>query len=190
MADVRNPRSRHTGELSRRELLQTGLTGGMAVAAAAAMPAPLRGSDDKGAPRIPPFELEEATVAQLQAEMGAGMRTARSLVEAYIARSEALDPRLRAVIEVNPEAVAIATSLDDERKAKGPRGPLHGIPVLIKDNISTADRMATTAGSLALIGAKAPRDSSVAGRLRLAGAVIARYPRMAWSGSWRNWGEQ
>ncbi|MBZ5588837.1 MAG: amidase [Acidobacteriia bacterium] len=144
----------------------------MAVAAAAAMPAPLRGSDDKGAPRIPPFELEEATVAQLQAEMGAGMRTARSLVEAYIARIEALDPRLRAVIEVNPEAVAIATSLDDERKAKGPRGPLHGIPVLIKDNISTADRMATTAGSLALIGAKAPRDSSVAGRLRLAGAVI------------------
>ena len=104
--------------------------------------------------------------------MGAGTHTARSLTEAYLGRIEEIDGSLRSVIEVNPDAVAIAVALDAERKAKGPRGPLHGIPVVIKDNIATAGRMATTAGSLALIGAQAPRDSFVAERLRVAGAVI------------------
>jgi len=158
--------------MNRRELLQAGLTGSLAVAAGAAVPATLRAEPDSTVPRVAPFELEEATIAQLQAEMSAGKRSARSLVEAYLARIDALDGSLKSVIEVNPDALAAAASLDAERNSTGPRGPLHGVPVLIKDNIATADRMATTAGSLALVGAKAPRDSFVAERLRAAGAVI------------------
>jgi len=172
MSEARKPRPSHKSGMNRRELLQAGLTGGLAVAAGAAVPAAARAETEAAAPRIPPFELEEATVAQLQAEMGAGRRSARSLVDAYLARIEALDGSLKSVIELNPDAPAIAAALDAERSSKGARGPLHGIPVLIKDNIATADRMATTAGSLALVGAKAPRDSSVADRLRAAGAVI------------------
>jgi amidase len=107
--------------------------------------------------------------------MKSGKFTARSLVEKYSARIDEIDkrgPAVNAMIELNPDAFAIADALDQERKAKGPRGPLHGIPVLIKDNIDTADRMMTTAGSLALVGSKPPRDSFVAQRLRAAGAVI------------------
>ena len=107
--------------------------------------------------------------------MAAGELTARRLTEACLARIAALDrqgPELRSVIETNPEALAIADALDAERKAKGPRGPLHGIPVLVKDNVDTADRMTTTAGSLALEGSTPPRDAHVAARLREAGAVI------------------
>ncbi len=158
--------------MNRRELLQAGLTGGLAAAAGAALPARAASAPDAGAARVPPFDLEEATIAQLQAEMGAGKHTARSLAEAYLARIEAVDGGLKSVIEVNPDALAIAAALDAERASKGARGPLHGIPVVIKDNIATADRMATTAGSLALVGANAPRDSFVAARLRAAGAVI------------------
>jgi amidase len=124
---------------------------------------------------VPPFELDEVTVAQLQDAMVAGRYTSRRLVEMYTDRINAIDrngPMLRAVIELNPEALAIADALDAERKTKGVRGPLHGIPVLIKDNIDTADRMMTTAGSLALEGSIAARDSFVAERLRAAGAVI------------------
>ena len=104
---------------------------------------------------VPPFELDEATVASLQAAMASGRYTSRRLVELYSERIEAIDrsgPALRAVIEMNPEAGSIADRLDDERRAGRVRGPLHGIPVLIKDNIDTADRMTTTAGSLALEG--------------------------------------
>jgi len=122
-----------------------------------------------------PFELDEITIGQLQAEQRSGKYTAQSLVEKYLARIEAIDrsgPTLRAVIETNPDAMAIAQALDRERKAKGPRGPLHGIPILIKVNIDTADRMMTTAGSLALEGSIARKDSLVAERLRAAGAVI------------------
>jgi amidase len=107
--------------------------------------------------------------------MESGRYTSRRLVELYLQRIAAIDvsgPRLRAVIETNPDALASADSLDAERKAKGPRGPLHGIPVLIKDNIDTGDKMMTTAGSLALVGAPAPRDAFVVDRLRTAGAVI------------------
>jgi amidase len=124
---------------------------------------------------VPPFELDEATLADLQQKMAAGELTARRLTEAYLGRIAALDrqgPELRSVIETNPEAVAVADALDAERKAKGPRGPLHGIPVLVKDNIDTADRMTTTAGSLVLEGSVPPRDAHVAARLREAGAVI------------------
>jgi amidase len=124
---------------------------------------------------VPPFELDEVTVAGLQKRMASGETSARRLAEAYLARVAALDrqgPELRSIIETNPEALATADALDAERKAKGPRGPLHGIPVLVKDNIDTADRMTTTAGSLALEGSVPPRDSHVAARLREAGAVI------------------
>ena len=121
------------------------------------------------------FELDEMTVAQLQDTMVSGRYTARRLVELYTARINAIDrrgPALTSVIELNPEALSIAESLDAERKAGRVRGPLHGIPVLIKDNIDTGDRMMTTAGSLALQGSSAPRDAVVAAKLRAAGAVI------------------
>ena len=107
--------------------------------------------------------------------MKSGKFTARSLAEKYLGRIDEVDksgPMLNSVIELNPDALAIADGLDQERKAKGPRGPMHGIPVLIKDNIATADRMQTTAGSLALAGSKPPKDSFLAARLRAAGAVI------------------
>ncbi len=119
--------------------------------------------------------VEEATIADLQGAMAAGRVTARRLVELYLERIEAIDrqgPTLNSNLEINPDALAIAQSLDEERVATGPRGPLHGIPVLLKDNIATADAMQTTAGSLALVGARVPRDAFVAGKLREAGAVI------------------
>jgi amidase len=121
------------------------------------------------------FELEEVSISQLQAGLASGQYTSVSLVEQYLARIEQLNrkgPELRAVIEVNPDAHSIADALDNERKAQGPRGPLHGIPILIKDNIGTADRMTTTAGSLALEGSIPARDSFVAERLRAAGAIL------------------
>src|SRR3989442_1258845 len=121
------------------------------------------------------FVLEERTVAELQRGIASGRFTAAALVRHYLKRIEELDrngPRLKAVIELNPDALAIAGMLDKERHAKGPRGPLHGIPVLIKDNIDTHDRMTTTAGSLALAGSIAPRDAFVVERLRAAGAVV------------------
>ncbi|HZD47879.1 MAG TPA: amidase family protein, partial [Silvibacterium sp.] len=124
-------------------------------------------------PKVGPFELDEITVTELEDGMKSGRFTARSLVEKYTARISEIDKAtINSVIELNPDALAIAESLDQERKAKGPRGPLHGIPVLIKDNIATADRMMATAGSLALVDAKAPNDSFVATKLRDAGAVI------------------
>jgi amidase len=122
-----------------------------------------------------PFDLEEATIAGLQRRMESGADTARSLAEKYIARIGAIDrngPALHSVIEINPDALSIADRLDAERKSRGPRGPLHGIPVLLKDNIATADRMMTTAGSLALAGVTPPHDAFIVTRLRDAGAVI------------------
>ena len=119
--------------------------------------------------------IVEASIADLQAAMTAGSLTSKKLVTEYLARIKAVDkagPNLNAIIELNPDALAIADALDRERKAKGPRGPLHGIPVLLKDNIATADKMQTTAGSLALVGAKSPRDAFLVARLREAGAVI------------------
>ncbi len=121
------------------------------------------------------FELEDATIAELQEGMRSGKYTARKLVELYLQRIDELDqtgPKLNQVLETNPDALEIADALDRERKSKGARGPLHGIPILLKDNIATADRMATTAGSLALLGAVARKDSFVAHKLREAGAVL------------------
>ena len=121
------------------------------------------------------FALAEASIETLVAAQVSGRRTAREIAELYLARIEAVDrsgPALNSIIEVNPDALAIADALDRERAATGLRGPLHGVPVLIKDNIDTADRMTTTAGSLALEGSIAARDASVVSRLRAAGAVI------------------
>ena len=101
----------------------------------------------------PVFDLEEATVASLEDRMAKGQDTARSIAEKYLGRIEAIDrqgPTLRSVIEINPDALAIADGLDAERKTRGPRGPFHGIPVLIKDNIATSDRMQTTSASDAM----------------------------------------
>src|SRR5947207_283654 len=124
---------------------------------------------------VPPFELEETTIADLQSAMASGRMTARSITQAYLNRITELDrkgPTLRHVIEVNPDALAIADSLDRERKAGRVRGPLHGIPILLKDNIDTADKMTTTAGSLALAGSIPPTDAFIAMKLRAAGAIF------------------
>jgi len=121
------------------------------------------------------FELEELSIAQLQDLMERHKATAVSLVKKYQARIKAIDrggPRLNSIIELNPDALAIAADLDKERIAKGPRGPLHGIPVLIKDNIDTHDRMTTTAGSLALQGSIPTRDAFLMTKLRAAGVVL------------------
>jgi amidase len=177
-----NPRSSPSRRsLSRRSFLQSTLVTSAASAlyparggARAAVPSDPRQCSPAAA-EVKPFELDEITIAELQDGMKSGRFTARSLVEKYTTRIEQVDksgPSVNAIIEMNPEAAAIADALDKERKEKGPRGPLHGIPVLIKDNIDTADRMMTTAGSLALVGSKPPKDSFVAQRLRAAGAVI------------------
>lgn len=122
-----------------------------------------------------PAELDEVTISQLQDDMKSGKTSSQTITRKYLERIDDIDkkgPTINSVIETNPDALAIAEALDRERKQKGPRGPLHGIPILIKDNIDTADRMTTTAGSLALLGSRASQDSFVAKRLRDAGAVI------------------
>src|SRR5438132_9001804 len=157
--------------MKRRTFLQVTLLGGGAALSRTAQP-----PSSRPAPfAVKPFDLEEVTTADLQAGMKSGQYTARSIAEKYLARIDEIDkrgPAINAVIEINPDALAIADALDKERKEKGVRGPLHGIPVLIKDNIDSADRMATTAGSLALQGSKPAKDAFLVKRLREAGAVI------------------
>src|SRR5271169_2192749 len=174
------PRSKSSA--SRRKFLQTALTAGGTAALYPALSAGrvVAAPGESAPPDVKAFELEEITIPELQEGMKSGKFTARSLVEKYLERIDDVDtprkdkrgPAVNAIIELNPDAHSIADALDQERKAKGPRGPMHGIPVLIKDNIDTADGMMTTAGSLALVGAKPPKDSFVAQRLREAGAVI------------------
>lgn len=155
--------------LSRRELLAAGATAAAGLAAAvpataqeAATPTPTRAA----------FELEELSVAELGAGLASGRWTAVELTRAYLGRIAAVDGALRSVIEINPDALDLAEASDRERRGQGSKGPLHGIPVLIKDNIATADRMETTAGSLALVGSRPTADAFVAARLRQAGAII------------------
>jgi len=164
----------------RRSFLQTGLAGGVSAMllpalAGARVEAPTASAPADTQTQVKPFELDEATVADLQSGMASGKYSARAITEKYLARINDLDKQgiaLNSVIEVNPDALAIATAMDKERADKHVRGPLHGVPVLIKDNIDTADSMQTTAGSLALLGSKPVRDSFVAQKLREAGAVI------------------
>ena len=123
----------------------------------------------------PAFTLEETSVAELQRRMSAGELTAHAVTQQYLDRIAVIDkagPTLNAVIELNPDALANADALDAERAAGKARGPLHGVPVLLKDNIDTADAMQTSAGSLALAGAAPTQDAAIVTRLRAAGAVI------------------
>jgi len=151
--------------MKRRNLLQSGLISGLlAVILSTATAAPAR-----------PPQVAEASVTELQSAMSRGALTSAQLVTAYLARIKAIDsagPKINSIIELNPDAKTIAAALDRERSVKGPRGPLHGIPVLLKDNIATADRMQTTAGSLALLGDIAVKDAFIVQKLRDAGAVI------------------
>lgn len=168
----------------RRKFLQASLLGSFSLATGPLVKSPRlssgtdrgrTGEDEAEPSEVASFELDETTVADLQDAMHSGKYTARSIVEKYLARIAQIDksgPAVNSVIETNPDALEIADALDEERKAKGPRGPLHGIPVLIKDNIATADRMQTTAGSLALLESKPPADAFIAKQLRDAGAVI------------------
>ena len=150
--------------MDRRSFVQIGVAGAAAAATAGTAGAAVK---DDG--------LLEAGVAEQQARMTKGTLSSHSLVRQYLARIAAVDragPRINSVIELNPEALAIAKELDRERAAGKVRGPLHGIPVLLKDNIATGDKMSTSAGSLALDGVRASKDAHIAARLRAAGAVI------------------
>ena len=166
--------------MDRRDFVRTGAVAGiMAVRGkplTAEMPADnARSGGVNERHGISPFVLEEATLADLQAGMSSGRMTSHSITEQYIVRIEELNrrgPNLRHVLEVNPEALDIADLLDRERKTGRVRGPLHGIPILLKDNIDTADRMTTTAGSLALEGSVPLQDAFIAAKLRAAGAVL------------------
>ena len=130
-------------------------------------------SDQENGSSPDPFELEELTVRQLQQAMEDGTHTARSIAELYLNRINEIDEDgLNSVIEINPDALDIADQLDRERASGEIRGPLHGIPVMIKDNIDTGDKMMTTAGSLALMGSMAPQDAFIVQKLRAAGAVL------------------
>src|SRR6202521_5578713 len=165
-------------DASRRTFLIVTALGGAAATLTPLYPAlgaARESASDVRSSDIKPFELDEITITDLQDGMKSGKFTARSLVEKYSARIDEIDkhgPAINSVLEMNPDALSIADALDQERKAKGPRGPLHGVPVLIKDNIDTADKMMTTAGSLALVGSKPLQDSFVAQKLRSAGAGI------------------
>ncbi|MBO0861922.1 MAG: amidase [Chloracidobacterium sp.] len=158
--------------IKRRDFIRTAMLSGVALATRCDRHPQ---SSVSGASNSTSFELEEKTIAELQESMKSGGLTARAIAEKYLSRIAAIDkqgPRLNSVIELNPAALSIAESLDAERKTKGARGPLHGIPVLIKDNIDTAGQMSTTAGSLALEGSIARRDAFVVQRLLESGAVI------------------
>jgi amidase len=183
MRDERNTQSEPDDasiSVSRRHFVGAGVAAALGAThghLADPSPAPSRdlAHEEMRMTQVPAFELEEATIDDLQGRMRSGRNSSASLVQLYLQRIDAIDqrgPAINCVIELNPDAASIAAQLDAERKAGKLRGPLHGIPVLIKDNIDTADRMHTTAGSLALADNIAARDSGVAERLRAAGAVI------------------
>ncbi|MCZ0933590.1 MAG: amidase [Gemmatimonadetes bacterium] len=181
-------------EMDRRTFLQAGAAAGALLSLGGCAPrddAPgsgLGGSgDETSAADMRDFALEEITIDEVHAGMRAGEYTCRSITEMYLERIEALNrqgPRLFAVLETNPDALEIADELDREFQASGPRGPLHGIPLLLKDNVDTADGMTTTAGSTALLGSIAPRDSFVAAGLRSAGALLLGKANMS---EWAGW---
>lgn len=161
--------------MNRRSFLSKSVSGALAAKELSHAAQRSRKEPAKPALEAAPLSLEEISISELSRQMTIGLMTAESICEKYLQRIEDFDRKgseLRAVIETNPEALDIARGLDAERRAKGPRSFLHGVPVLIKDNIDTGDKMQTTAGSLALLGAPMPKDSFVAERLRAAGAII------------------
>lgn len=165
--------------MQRRSFLQQGSQAALAATllplAAGAAPAPRATPAPEAAAPPKPFALSEVSLDELRQQLQSGRTTSRVLCQQYLARIAEIDhagPGLRAVLEPNPDALAIADALDKERKAGKVRGPLHGIPILLKDNIDTGDKMQTTAGALALVGNHATRDAFVAQRLRAAGAII------------------
>lgn len=167
--------------MNRRNFLRNSSLAGLTVTSLTAASCNTTAHKEKEVIKITPalspdeFALNEVTIDELQQKMKAGTYTSRSITEQYLKRIEAIDkngPKLNAVIEVNADALTIAAALDKERKEGKLRGPLHGIPVLIKDNINTGDKMMTTAGSLALEGNKASKDAFIIHQLREAGAVI------------------
>jgi amidase len=172
------PTSSDPTHLSRRAFVGVTVSAAVAGALAPASSGVAAELRDRVAPRSPvrdAFDVEERSVAEWQAALARGELTSRELVERYLQRIESLDaqgPKLHAVLETNPDALDIAGALDAERRAGKLRGPLHGIPVLVKDNIDTADRMHTTAGSEALAGDRPSRDAFVVERLRAAGAIV------------------
>src|SRR5437762_5082288 len=172
-------------DIDRREFLRLGATATAATAAAGIAPPLLRAVPEMR-PEVPGMEIEEATIAELQAAMAAGRLSAVRLTRTYEHRIEALDrngPSLNSILQVNPDAGSIAGGLGGERRAGQVRGPLHGIPVRLKDNSDTADQMMTTAGSLALVGPAPAQDATVAANLRAAGAIILGKTNMS---EWAN----
>lgn len=155
---------------NRREVAK--LMGLAAAGAAVPIPSSSQPQPGQAAPPEDVFPWLEATILQLQKAANRGETSAEVLCQAYLERIATLDPFLRSVVETNPEALAVARELDRERREKGPRGPFHGIPVLLKDNIATGPTMETTAGSLALLGHRPPRDAFLVAKLRQAGAII------------------
>ena len=163
--------------MQRRSFLQHGSQAALAAALLPLAPASAIAGAPTVGPAAPPkpFALSEVSLADLQAQLQSGRTTSRSLCQQYLAQIAAIDqagPGLRAVLETNPDALTLADALDKERKAGKVRGPLHGIPILLKDNIDTGDKMQTTAGALALVPHRAAKDAFVAQRLRAAGCVI------------------
>jgi len=162
--------------VKRRQFLVDSMKSSVVLAAAAEVAAAPQPTPTRApSPQLPTFEFAEWTLDQFQRAMISGELTSARLTEAYLKRIAGLDrqgPSVNALIELNPEAMDLARACDHERIATGSRGPLHGIPILVKDNLDTADRMQTTAGSLALVGPSALRDSFLVARLRDAGAII------------------
>jgi amidase len=159
-------------EISRRKLLRYGLVAGATLSGGSLVPRLASAAGHRPGSKDLDGQLLEATVLELQRAMGRGRFSSVELTDWYLARIADLNPELGAVIETNPDALWIARKRDGERSHGRVRGPLHGIPVLIKDNIATADSMETTAGSLALVGSQVPRDAVIIDRLRKAGAII------------------
>src|SRR5438477_9568916 len=164
--------------ITRRSFLGTSVAGGAALLTVG-LASLLKGTALAGSS----FPFVEASISQLQAAMTNGQLTSRDLVQGYLNRIQQLNPTLHAVIETNPNAIAIAVSLDNERKSGHVRGPLHGIPILVKDNVATLDNMQTTAGSLALFNSKVPADAPIIQKLRAAGAIILGKTNL---GEWAN----
>ena len=197
------PEISRSNTLSRRHFISATALASAGMAMTATTPAKPVSAATMPVPAAAPAPMhDDPTIVELQRMMDSGRLTSADLVEQYLERIRNFDkagPKLNAVIELNPDAMDIARALDAERRRHGPRGPLHGIPILLKDNIDTGDKMQTTAGSWALFGKPAPRDSTTASRLRAAGAVIlgktnlsefANFRAITWTSGWSGRGGQ